>query len=279
MNGLGLDDWLQPVIDSAKPRDVPVVRARREPAGRRLRVPARAARPTNPHLWLDVRYAEKYVGRIADALAAADPSNGRERSRPAATPTPPGSLRSTPRSASRSRRSPRRTGSSSRSTRRSRTSPRPTAWTIVGSVVQVPGQDPSAGEVAALVRRDQAVGGEGRVLPKPGFNPDLSKAIADEAGVKVETNLYNDSLGDPPVDTYEGLIRWDVERIVAALGRPGYDRDDDIRSALASARPPRRAAAGDRRRRPRQRPRPGPLRTSGCPTSPPATATGSRSRT
>ena len=37
----------------------------------------------------------------------------------------------------------------------------------------------------------------------------------------VESDLYNDSLGDPPVDTYEGLIRWDAEKIVEALGADG----------------------------------------------------------
>jgi hypothetical protein len=31
------------------------------------------------------------------------------------------------------------------------------------------------------------------------------------------TNLYSDSLGDPPADSYEGLMRWDTERIVEAL--------------------------------------------------------------
>jgi len=91
---------------------------------------------------------------------------------------------------------------------------------IVGSVVAVPGQDPSAGEVAALV---DAIKGSGAraVFTEAGFNPDLSRAIADEAGLTVESNLYNDSLGDPPVDTYEGLIRWDVDKVVAALGGRG----------------------------------------------------------
>ena len=28
---------------------------------------------------------------------------------------------------------------------------------------------------------------------------------------------YDDTLGDAPADSFEGLIRWDVERIVAAL--------------------------------------------------------------
>ena len=81
----------------------------------------------------------------------------------------------------------------------------------------MPGQDPSAGEVAALV---DAIKGSGAkaVFTEAQFNPELAQAIADEAGVVVESDLYNDSLGDPPVDTYEGMIRWDTEKIVQALG-------------------------------------------------------------
>ena len=40
---------------------------------------------------------------------------------------------------------------------------------------------------------------------------------AEEAGIAVVTDLYTDSLGGPPADTYEGMIRWDVERVVGAL--------------------------------------------------------------
>ena len=49
------------------------------------------------------------------------------------------------------------------------------------------------------------------------FNPELAQTIAEEAGVRIETDLYTDSLGPPPADTYEGMIRRDVERVVAAL--------------------------------------------------------------
>jgi len=91
---------------------------------------------------------------------------------------------------------------------------------VVGSVVGVPGQDPSAGEVAALVDAIRASGARA-VFTEAGFNPALAQSIATEAGVTVESGLYNDSLGDPPVDTYEGLIRWDVDKVVAALGGRG----------------------------------------------------------
>jgi hypothetical protein len=30
-------------------------------------------------------------------------------------------------------------------------------------------------------------------------------------------NLYDDALGDPPVSTYEGLIRWDTTQLVQGL--------------------------------------------------------------
>jgi zinc/manganese transport system substrate-binding protein len=50
------------------------------------------------------------------------------------------------------------------------------------------------------------------------FSPDLAETVAAEAGVTVETDLYSDSLGDPPADTFEGMMRWNVDRVVAALG-------------------------------------------------------------
>jgi hypothetical protein len=31
------------------------------------------------------------------------------------------------------------------------------------------------------------------------------------------TTLYNDALGPAPADTYLGLMRWNVDQIVAAL--------------------------------------------------------------
>lgn len=217
MNGLGLDDWLQPVIDSAKP-DVPVVRLAENLPGVDY-VSGDGSEATNPHLWLDVRYAEKYVGRIADALAAADPAN-------AATFKAGGDAYAA-RLAALDTEIRQQIATIPEANRKLVSFHEAFPYfakayglTIVGSVVQVPGQDPSAGEVAALIGAIKRSGAKA-VFAEAGFNPDLSKAIADEAGVKVETNLYNDSLGDPPVDTYEGLIRWDVDRIVAALGGRG----------------------------------------------------------
>ena len=214
INGLGLDAWLEPVILSAAP-DVRVVRLAELLPGVEYVTGEEEGEAVNPHLWLDVGYAKLYAQRITDALAAADPDQAAAF----------------------------RAGGDANEARLAALD----AWVreqiatippqnrklvsfheafpyfakaygleIVGSVVGVPGQDPSAGEVAALVDAIRASGAKA-VFTEAQFNPELAEAIAEEAGVVVESDLYNDSLGDPPVDTYEGLIRWDVERIVAAL--------------------------------------------------------------
>lgn len=217
MNGLGLDDWLQRVID-ATAGSAPVVRLAENLPGVEY-VAGEGGEASNPHLWLDVRYAEKYATRIADTLAAADPAK-------AAVFRAGGDAYAARLNALDA--SVRDQIATIPEANRKLVSfheafpyfAKAYGLEIVGSVVQVPGQDPSAGEVAALVDAIKKSGAKA-VFTEAGFNPNLSKAIADEAGVKVESNLYNDSLGDPPVDTYEGLIHWDVDRIVAALGGRG----------------------------------------------------------
>ena len=217
MNGLGLDDWLLRVIHAANP-GVPVVRLAEDLPGVTY-VEAEDGEGTNPHLWLDVANGERYATRIAEALAAADSSHAAQfraggdayverlkaldaevRAQVATIPVGNRKLVSFHEAFPYFAQA--------------------YGLRIVGSVVGVPGQDPSAGEVAALVDSIKRSGAKA-VFTEAGFNPDLARAIAQEAGVNVESNLYNDSLGDPPVDTYEGLIRWDVQRIVEALGGHG----------------------------------------------------------
>ena len=97
MNGLGLDDWLQPVIDSAKP-DVPVVRLAENLPGVDYVVRRAAARPPTPTSGSTCATPSNTSGGSPTPWPRRIRRTPR-RSRPAATPTPPGSLRSTPRSA------------------------------------------------------------------------------------------------------------------------------------------------------------------------------------
>jgi len=47
--------------------------------------------------------------------------------------------------------------------------------------------------------------------------PDAVVHLAAETGTKVVADLYDDSVGDPPVDSYEAVISWDVDQLVTAL--------------------------------------------------------------
>jgi ABC-type Zn uptake system ZnuABC Zn-binding protein ZnuA len=88
---------------------------------------------------------------------------------------------------------------------------------LVGVILANVGQEPTASELAALVDRVKAAGVKA-VFSEAQFSPKLSETLAREARItKVVTTLYNDSLGPPPADTYVGVMRWDVDEIVAAL--------------------------------------------------------------
>jgi ABC-type Zn uptake system ZnuABC Zn-binding protein ZnuA len=228
MNGLGLDEWLaQMVADSGTTAplvelgedlpDVTYIEGGGEPAAG---APDASADPhghgaINPHLWLNVEYASKYVGRIVEALAAADPedaavylANGAAyqatlakldawvREQIATIPEANRKL------VSFHEAYPYYAAAY--------------GLEIVGTIVAAPGQDPSAGEIATLVEAIKASGAKA-VFTEAQFSPDLAQAVASEAGVPVVSDLYNDSLGDSPVDSYEGLIRWDTEKTVEAL--------------------------------------------------------------
>ena len=88
---------------------------------------------------------------------------------------------------------------------------------LVGVVVANVGQEPNAAELAALVEKVKAAGVKA-VFSEAQFNPKLAQTLADEAGIRqVVTTLYNDALGPAPADSYPGMMRWNVDKIVEAL--------------------------------------------------------------
>lgn len=88
---------------------------------------------------------------------------------------------------------------------------------VVGVILANPGQEPSAGELAKLVETVKAAGVKA-VFSEAQFSPGLAQTLAQEAGItQVVTTLYNDALGPAPADTYLGLMRWNMARIVEAL--------------------------------------------------------------
>jgi ABC-type Zn uptake system ZnuABC Zn-binding protein ZnuA len=226
MNGLGLDDWLRPLAAEAKRPDAVLVELGHDLAGVTYlaegaegagAVPAAAApgEPANPHLWLDVAYAEKYVDRIAEALSGVRPTDADAIGASAEV------YRRTLAELDASIRT--RIGALPEDQRRVVSFHDAFPYyaaayglDIVGVVTPVPGQEPSASEVAALVDAIRAAGATA-IFAEAQFSPKVADQIAAETGAKVVATLYNDSLGEPPADSYVGMMQWDTDRVVEAL--------------------------------------------------------------
>jgi ABC-type Zn uptake system ZnuABC Zn-binding protein ZnuA len=220
MNGLGVDDWLKPLLAEAKrPLSALVELGPDEPGVTYLAgiggAAAGGAGAVNPHLWLNVAYAELYVKRIVAALQAAAPtkqaalqaSGDAYLARLAALDAEIRAQVATIPEANRKLVSYHDAFPYFAAAY---------GLTIVGTVVPAPGQDPSAGQVVALIDTIRASGVKA-IFSEAQFNPKVEQQLAAEAGVTVVSNLYNDALGAPPLDTYEAIMRWNADRVVEAL--------------------------------------------------------------
>lgn len=226
MNGLGLDDWLRPLAEEAKRKDALLVELGTDLEGVTYlaegdegsgAAPATAApgEPANPHLWLNAAYAQEYVDRIADTLAAARPADADAIRASAATYRAAlGDLDASIRDRISALPEDHRRIVSFHDAFPYFASAY--GLDIVGVVVPVPGQEPSASEVAAVVDAIREAGATA-IFAEAQFSPKVADQIAAETGATVVATLYNDSLGDPPADTYVGMMEWDTDRVVEAL--------------------------------------------------------------
>jgi ABC-type Zn uptake system ZnuABC Zn-binding protein ZnuA len=214
MNGLGLDDWLRDTITNAAASGTPLVELGTGLAGVEL-LPGEEPGTQNPHLWMAVPYAEGYVDEIERALAAADPAN--------AAAYQQGADAYRGRLDALDARVRARIDSIPPAERRLVTFhdafpyfAREYGLQIVGVAVEAPGQDPSAAEIAALIDAIKAAHVKA-IFSEDQFPTQLVDQLAASTGARVVSNLYDDSLGDPPVTSYEALMDWDVDQLVAAL--------------------------------------------------------------
>ncbi len=214
MNGLGLDDWLRETIANAAADGTPLVELAVDLPGAEL-LPGEDPGTQNPHLWMSVRYVIRYVDRIEAALAKADPANavayGEQadlyRLRLEALET----------------RATARIATIPRADRKLVTFhdafpyfAREYGLEVVGVALDAPGQDPSAGEITALIEAIRASGVKA-IFSEAQFPTRLVDQLAAETGATVVAELYDDSLGDPPITSYEAMIEWDVDQLVQAL--------------------------------------------------------------
>jgi manganese/iron transport system substrate-binding protein len=215
MNGLGVDDWLKPLLAEAKQSASALVELGPDEPGVTYLAGSGGTGSVNPHLWLNVAYAELYVKRIVAALQSAAPakqaalqaSGDAYLARLAALDAAIRAQIATLPAANRKLVSYHDAFPYFAAAY---------GLTIVGTVVPAPGQDPNAGQVVALIAAIRASGVKA-IFSEAQFNPKVEQQLAAEAGVTVVSNLYNDALGAPPGDTYEGMMRWDADRVVEAL--------------------------------------------------------------
>jgi len=214
MNGLGLDDWLAKTITNASAGGTPLVKLGVDLPGVTL-LPGEDPSTQNPHLFMDVTYAELYVDRIASALESADPSHAAAYgSQAAAYKQRLDALDAWVRS---------QIATIPEANRKLVTFhdafpyyAREYGITIVGVAVEAPGQDPSAGYMAQLISAIKAAGVK-VIFSESQFPTQLVDQLAADAGCRVVANLYDDALGDPPITSYEEVIRWDTTQLVGAL--------------------------------------------------------------
>ena len=210
-NGVGLDDFLNGLIDAAG-----------QQAAARLVLgdgipPINVDGEPNPHFWLDPTLViDHYLPKIATALTELDPAG-------AATYE-----------ANRATYAAKLAELDTASKAKIETIPaanrklvtfhdafpyfaRHYGFELSGVILANVGQEPTAADLAALVEKVKAAGVRA-VFSEAQFSPDLARTLAEEAGVtQVVTTLYNDTVGPPPVNTYLTMMEWNVDQIVKAL--------------------------------------------------------------
>jgi ABC-type Zn uptake system ZnuABC Zn-binding protein ZnuA len=203
-NGLDLDKWVEPLLRNAK-SGTPVVTV----------TDGLPDLDGNPHMWFDPSLARRYVDKIRDALIALDPA-GRDVYMASA-------LRYSQQLVALDTELKAKVATIPSDRRKLVTShdafpyfAKAFGFEIVGFAQPEPDKMPSAGELADLIDKVKAAKVPA-IFSEAGVSPQLAETIAKETGAKVITDLPTDSLLDKPADSYIGLMRVVVDKIVAAL--------------------------------------------------------------
>jgi ABC-type Zn uptake system ZnuABC Zn-binding protein ZnuA len=230
-NGIGLDAFVMDAVAGSSARVVVVtsgISARVVGAGGHAKEDEQdeadqeseeEAQGRDPHVWLSVDHARTMVAAIRDALAAADPENAplyRDRADRYLT------------SLSQLDAAIRQEVASVPESCRKLVTNHDTlgyyaaayGFTIVGSVIPSVDSEarPSASDVADIVRTilEQRVPA---IFAETSINPALINQVGREAGVRVVSDLYGDSLGSKGSDgeTYIKMMETNTKKIVGAL--------------------------------------------------------------
>jgi len=210
-NGLGLEAWLQKLIDAAGGAGLRIVTLSDS-----VSAPDKAS--GNPHLWMDPVYAADYVEIISKELRSVDPENAPAYEKNASIETSrlvalDGWIRYHINTIPRDRRAmicfhdawyyfDKRYGLKD-----------------IGAIEPLPGQEPAPGSFARLMALAKA-NHVRAIFGEPQYSRKLADALASGANIAFVTDLYDDTLGTGNVAAdYDSMMRHDVETIVGALRR------------------------------------------------------------
>lgn len=212
-NGLGLEHWLDTLIDGSG-RSEPVVTVT---DGLPAATAAKGEAP-DPHLWMDPVLAMQYVEKIAAALSELDPAHQADFERNA--------RRYRDQLRDLHDRTVEQLATVPAERRRLVTTHDAFRYFgdryglhIVGTIWNVSTErEPSATEMAALVDGVRAEHVPA-VFVETTINPDLMRQVARDAGVAVGRPLYGDSLGPPgsAADTYVEMMDHNTAALVDGL--------------------------------------------------------------
>ncbi len=242
-NGLGLETWISDVVKKVGNKELVEVAAAdnvpgsdlieaggehhhadeeeseaehgEEPEGSQEEDAGHEHEVYDPHVWLDPNLAVHEVEAIRDGLVKADPENrdaytDNAREYVAELKELDGYVK----------------GETSAFTRKKFVSFHPAfvyyahryGLEQVGVIEELPGKEPSAGDVAELVNAMKEQGVQ-VVFTEPQFNPRVAETIASETGAEVVLKSL-DPLGDPgeaEVNTYVKLIKHDTAVMAEAM--------------------------------------------------------------
>ncbi len=214
-NGVGLDDWVDKIINNAGGQRPLVVVSKGVP----IRKGGENEAGGDPHIWFDVTNAMTMTRNIRDAFIQVDGQHaeayktnadaylaklaGLDKYIMDQVATIPPSQRKMVTNHDAFGYFINRYG-----------------LTFVGSIIpsMSTNAQPSANDVTQLIQKIKAEHIKAIFL-ESSINPSLAKQLGNDAGVKVVDTLYGDSLGGPntPGGTYESMMRYDADTIVSAL--------------------------------------------------------------
>lgn len=222
-NGLGLENWLEDLTESAGNEDQTIVELSEglkpieggEHEEEHADEEGHEHEEGNPHFWLDVQNVEHYVEGIRDTLVEADPDGAEEYRRNAEEYLAEledldGYIQEKAAGIPKERRKLVTFHDAFPYFAEAY------GFELVGVVVRNPDAEPSSRQVAEVVRtiEEQDVPA---VFTEPQFNAGLADTIAGEAGVEVY-ELYSDTLTeDEAGGTYEAMMQTNIDRISEAL--------------------------------------------------------------